>query len=301
MTVKKTLEELTLMDDYMFAAVMRNTRFLKPLLESILNIKISRIEFIETQKTEKAAYESKGVRLDLYVVDENGVIYNVEVQTTDKRNLPKRTRFYQSIIDISTLNPGNDYNKLPNTFIIFICNYDPFGQNRYIYTFENVCREAPELKFGDGSYKVVVNIKGTKGEISDELKEVIMYFDLEKITGDFSRDLDDAVKSVKNNEASRLEYLSRFYRDSEMRAEARSEGLEEGRKEGRMEGRKEGRMEGRMEGRKEGRKEGEITQTVKLYRTLLKADDDQIRNVIMKDFNLTEDEANAYLLQPVTA
>lgn len=272
-TLKKTLDELTLMDDYMFAAVMRNKDILKRLLECILNINISRIEFLEAQKTEKTSYESKGVRLDLYVVDENGIIYNVEIQTSDKRNLPKRMRYYQSAIDISVLNPGDDYNKLRNSYIIFICNYDPFEQNRYIYTFENTCREDPELKFGDESYKIVVNTKGCKGEISEELKEVIMYLDLEKVTGGFSRELDDAVKSVKDNEANRLEYLRHYIRNNEIKAE----------------------------GREEGRKEGEITQTIKLYRSLLNADDDQIRNVIMKDFNLSVDEANAYLIQPVTA
>lgn len=271
--MKKTLDELTLMDDYMFAAVMRNKDILKRLLECILNINISRIEFLEAQKTEKTSYESKGVRLDLYVVDENGIIYNVEIQTSDKRNLPKRMRYYQSAIDISVLNPGDDYNKLRNSYIIFICNYDPFEQNRYIYTFENTCREDPELKFGDESYKIVVNTKGCKGEISEELKEVIMYLDLEKVTGGFSRELDDAVKSVKDNEANRLEYLRHYIRNNEIKAE----------------------------GREEGRKEGEITQTIKLYRSLLNADDDQIRNVIMKDFNLSVDEANAYLIQPVTA
>ncbi|MBQ4514887.1 MAG: Rpn family recombination-promoting nuclease/putative transposase [Anaerolineaceae bacterium] len=275
--MKKTLDELTLMDDYMFAAVMRNKDILKRLLQCILNINISRIEFLEAQKTEKTSYESKGVRLDLYVVDENGIIYNVEIQTSDKRNLPKRMRYYQSAIDISVLNPGDDYNKLRNSYIIFICNYDPFEQNRYIYTFENTCREDPELKFGDEAYKIVVNTKGCKGEISEELKEVIMYLDLEKVTGGFSRELDDAVKSVKDNEANRLEYLRHYIRDNEIKAE------------------------GREEGREEGRKEGEITQTIKLYRSLLNADDDQIRNVIMKDFNLSVDEANAYLIQPVTA
>ena len=59
--------------------------------------------------------------------------------------------------------------------VIFICNYDPFGRNRYIYTFETVCREAPELSFGDDAYKIVVNTAGAEGEISDELREVILY------------------------------------------------------------------------------------------------------------------------------
>jgi len=117
----KTIDELTLMDDYMFAQVMRDTRHLKPLLQFILRVRIAKIELIEPQKTEKEGYDSKGVRLDLYVTDEQGVVYNVEVQTTSRKHLPKRMRYYQSTIDISILRPGVDYKELRKTFVIFIC------------------------------------------------------------------------------------------------------------------------------------------------------------------------------------
>ena len=137
----KPLEELTLMDDYMFGAVMRDKVNLKPLLEYILNVKIIDIDFVEPQKTEKEGYSSHGICLDLFVQDEQGRIFNVEIQTSDKRNLPKRMRYYQSVIDIEVLAPGVDYLKLRKSFVIFICNYDPFGRNRYIYTFENRCVE----------------------------------------------------------------------------------------------------------------------------------------------------------------
>ena len=175
MADRKTLDELTLMDDYMFAQVMRETRHLKPLLEYILQIKIEKIELIELQKTKKEGYESKGVRLDLYVTDDAGAVYNVEVQTSNKRSLPKRMRYYQSIIDISILTPGMEYGSLRKSFVIFICNYDEYGRDRYLYTFENICREETDLKFGDESYKVVVNTKGRRGDINAQLKEVLEY------------------------------------------------------------------------------------------------------------------------------
>lgn len=244
MAERKSFDELTLMDDYMFAVVFQDTKFLKPLLEFILKIKISKIELAEPQRTEKEGYNAKGVRLDLYVVDENGVIYNVEVQTSNKRNLPKRMRYYQSVIDISVLNTGDEYNKLRKSIVIFICNYDPFYRDRYIYTFENICREEPELRFGDETTKVVINTNGCKGEISDELKEIITYLKDEKITGEFSKALDDAVNEVKESEERRREYMILNMRDNEMRAEGKSEGLIEGRKEGLKEGRKDGLTEG---------------------------------------------------------
>ena len=122
----KPLEELTLMDDYMFGTVMRDTANLKPLLESILNITIVDIDFVEPQKTEKEGYLSHGIRMDLYVKDSHGQIFNVEVQTSDQKNLPKRMRYYQSVIDVDILSPGDDYNDLKQSYVIFICNYDPY-------------------------------------------------------------------------------------------------------------------------------------------------------------------------------
>ncbi len=263
MNKKKTLDELTLMDDYMFAAVMENTEFLRPLLEFILGVKIKKIEFTEPQKTEKKGYQSKGVRLDLYVVDENGNIYNVEVQTTNERHLPKRMRYYQSIIDISILNPGDLYNELRKSFVIFICNYDPFERGRYIYTFENICKEEPDLTFGDETTKVIVNTHGTKGEISAELKEIIMYLKDEEITGNYSQALDDAVNAVKGSEERRREYMMLNMRDNEIR--------------------------------EEGREEGKILQAIKMYRDLVHYSDEQIIETVMKEFKLTKKDAESYL------
>ena len=86
---KKTLDELTLMDDYMFAAVMENTKFLQPLLEFILGVKIAKIELTEPQKTEKKGYNAKGVRLDLYVVDENASFIMLKFRLLIKRIFPR--------------------------------------------------------------------------------------------------------------------------------------------------------------------------------------------------------------------
>ena len=238
----KPLEELTIMDDYMFGVVMCDKKNLKPLLEYILKIKIADIEFIERQKTEKEGYESHAVRLDLYVTDDCGRVFNVEVQTSDKKNLPKRMRYYQGVIDVELLSPGANYNDLGQCFVLFICNYDPFDRERYIYTFENRCVEESDLPFGDETVKVIANTRGTVGEISEELKELFLDFDKGIATGAYTRQLDDAVKSVKASEERRHEYMVMMIREMEARAEA----LEEGRAEGRQEGREEGALEERQ-------------------------------------------------------
>ena len=294
-TAFKPLEELSLMDDYMFAAVMRDEINLKPLLEYILSIKVDEIAFVEPQKTEKEGYQSHGIRLDLYVKDESGQVFNVEVQTSTQKNLPKRMRYYQSVIDINILAPGVDYNNLSKSVVIFICNFDPFEDERYIYTFENRCLEDPDLSFDDETIKVVVNTKGKKGNISQELKELIDYLNEGIVTGAYTRQLDDAVQLVKASEERRHEYMVMMIRDMEKREEGREEGLREGREEGL----KEGLKEGREEGLKEGREKGRIVGTVETMRDDGK-DNQAILSRLIGKYGLTQEEAKVYVFPDPT-
>lgn len=215
------LREQTIMNNYVFSMVMREPKRIKPLLEYILGKKIHAIKVLEAEKVLKEKYESKGVRLDLYVEDEEGIIYNVEVQTTNKRNLDKRMRYYQALLDITFFPAGADYNLLRKSYVIFICSYDPYKQSRYIYTFRSRCDQDVELLFGDNAVKVVVNTKGTVGDISPELKEAITYLDSGEVTGEYSKELDEAVQDLINNEERGQEYMMLMTYAAEQRAEGK--------------------------------------------------------------------------------
>ena len=78
---------------------------------------------------------------------------------------------------------------------------------------------------------MIVNTKGTEGEISDELKEVIRYLDDGTVSGNYSRELNAAVNAVKTNEDRRLEYMTMMIHDMEMKEEGRAEGRVEGKKD----------------------------------------------------------------------
>ena len=104
--MEKTFEELQLKDDFMFGVVMRNPDLCKPFLERVLGVKITRIEYPESQKTIDLSADAKSVRLDIYVEDETDTVYCVEMQTTENRNLPKRTRYYQGMIRLTCLARG---------------------------------------------------------------------------------------------------------------------------------------------------------------------------------------------------
>ncbi len=212
---KRSIEDLTIADDFMFGAVMSDPKLCKPLLEYILNIKIKSIEYPELQKVIDKRYDSKGIRLDVYVEDDKNTVYNIEIQTTSSKNLPKRMRYYQGLIDLHTIDKGEDYLKLKKSFVIFICTYDPFGEGRYIYTFRNRCDENTDMTLNDDTAKIVVNSTGTRGEINDELKAALDYIAGRAPTMPYSKDLDKAVGKVKNDEKWRERFMKLSLRDRE--------------------------------------------------------------------------------------
>ena len=129
MTEKYTitpLSELPLHNDFMFGQVMRSEEICKLFLEELLGLDIQRIEFIDRQKDLTDSYEYHGIRLDVYLKDEKGTVFNVEIQADCRHDLPKRVRFYQSGIDRSELPKGADYVVLSESYIIFVCDFDYF-------------------------------------------------------------------------------------------------------------------------------------------------------------------------------
>ena len=134
------------------------------------------------------------------------------------------------------LKPGADYNNLAKSYVIFICNFDLFNQERCIYTFENRCLDNLELPLGDETSKIFINTKGQISGVSRKLRELINYLDHEEISGQYSKQLDDAVKHIKASEERRRDYVVTMIKEMELREEGREEGIKEGREEGREEG-----------------------------------------------------------------
>lgn len=204
----KDFDELTITDDFMFGAVMSDPKRCKPLLEYILNIRIARIGYAEKQKVIDLEYRAKGVRLDLHIIDDKGVVYNVEIQTCSYNNLPKRIRYYHDVLDLNLLKKSADYEALPKCYVIFICTFDFFEKNRYMYTFRRQCQEDSSIFLGDEAVSVVLNTQGTVGDINEELKDALHYMAGQTPTGRFASDLDKAVKEIKENNEWRADYMT---------------------------------------------------------------------------------------------
>lgn len=216
----KTYDELTFTDDFIFCKVLEESPELcRELLEIILEKKISKV-VVNKQKSVDIMPDAKSVRFDVYV-EENGknVIYDIEMQTSVQKDIGKRSRYYQGMIDMNLINKGAKYAELKQSYIIFICTFDPFGQNRCIYTFENRCTQDSNLKLGDETIKVFINPYGDQifSKLSKEMQNILEYLTHKTVEGDFVKRLDKAVKSAKTSKEWRTEYMTLMMRDQENR------------------------------------------------------------------------------------
>ncbi len=226
--MEKAFEELQIKDDFMFSIVMRNPKFCKPFLERVLGIKISRIEYPKSQETIDLSADAKSVRLDIYVEDGNNTVYNIEMQTAGNRNIPKRARYYQGMIDLNLLEKGDNYKELKRSYIIFVCTFDLFGEGRHIYTFENRCIQNPDLILGDNTTKMILNTKGILDDVTPEMKRLLNFIDGKEPEDDFTKELDEAVRSVRNNEKWRLDYMTLQMHYQEKYEQGMQQGMQQG-------------------------------------------------------------------------
>ena len=123
--MKKRLQDLTIKDAFMFAAVMSDEEQCRHLLELVLNTKILTIHVV-TEKSITYHPEYHGVRLDV-MAEEEGTRrrFNVEMQVKTEIALAKRSRYYHAQMDMDALLTGETYDQLPDTYVIFICDFAP--------------------------------------------------------------------------------------------------------------------------------------------------------------------------------
>ena len=155
---RKTLQELTFKDNFMFAAVMLDEENAKGVVERALGIQIDHVE-ISYEKSIVYNPEYKGIRLDVYLKDDKNRHFNVEMQVANTE-IFKRSRYYHSQIDMELLSTGIDYEQLPESYVIFICDFDPIGLGKYKYTRRQIIEEDLTYNYDDGSYTVFLSAVG---------------------------------------------------------------------------------------------------------------------------------------------
>lgn len=239
------LSDLNLTDRFLFDEVMDDPQAHQDALSIIFGHPVPLLAQNETEKELRVSPAVRSVRMDVFSMDEEKSIYNTEMQKKKQSDLAKRSRYYQSMIDTSLLEPGiPDYNVLNKSYIIIITPFDLFGYNLYCYTFRACCMERPDCTLNDGATRIFLNTRGTNdSEVSKELADFLHY--LEHTTeqaamgsgSDRIRRIHDRVRKVKSSEESGVKYMQAWEEKYYERQEGREEGLKEGLKKGMEKGR----------------------------------------------------------------
>ena len=266
---RKPFQELTFTDDFMFRQVLIGDPDLcRRLIELLLDVEIDYIVYKDDDHSIGFNSDAKGVRVDVYLKDDAGTVFDLEMQNRDEKDLPKRSRYYQGIIDRDNLLSGRDYEELPDSYIVFICRFDPFGKERHKYEFREICVGDQALELGDGTSKVFINAMGRREEASPDMRAFLDYLCGEKASSEITRDIDKGVAKVKRSGSIEEEYMyvARPLRDAY--------------------------KEGQTEGRKEGRKEGRENEIVRMY-----IDGDISEDVALKRLDWSKDKLDKTVIR----
>ena len=218
LALREKWRTLTITDNFLFEKVMRNKRICKRLIEKILGMTIADISFPESEKVIDMRRDSKGVRLDVYVTDMDGNIYDIEMQCTNEgpEALGGRTRYYQSMIDADTFSKGSDYRNLRTTYIIFICTFDFLGHGEPLYECKTCWTKKSRDIIQDKSTKIFLNSTvGTADATPDQYPEVdkdlfylLQYIHTHVIHGDFVKEIDEELTNIKFSETQEVAYMT---------------------------------------------------------------------------------------------
>jgi predicted transposase/invertase (TIGR01784 family) len=199
---RRTLQELTIKDNFLFAAVMMEPGNFKDVLECALGFPIEHVE-VSYEKSIVYHPEYKGIRLDVFAQDADHSHYNVEMQVV-KREIFKRSRYYHSQIDMECMLTGMDYEELPDCYVIFICDFDPVGLKKYRYTKRQTFYEDESYAYEDGEHTIYLSTKGkNNSEVSEQLVKFLHFVgaNLAESTDDFEdalvKRLQDSVARIK--------------------------------------------------------------------------------------------------------
>ena len=241
-------------NDFVFAMVMRDPEICKGIVKLLLpneeigEVKIATADnFLSDQAKEPEVVpqasldfgkDMRGVRFDAYVKTANEWI-DIEMQTTNKHDIEKRSRYYQVFMDTDCLEKGGKFKNLKTTYVVFICTFDYFSLDEPMYVVESYIRKN-NLHFDDGTSKILLNTKCSPDKVPEKLRAFYAYInDPTKVGSKLIEGIDERVKEYNTKE-----WREKFVTLEYMIAEAKEEGLEQGRTEGIEQGRTEGLAEG---------------------------------------------------------
>ena len=211
--------DIPLENDAMFSTVMQYEDACRGLIETIFEgRRVRRLHYKDLPPTSQKSIifdpANKSIRLDVFFED-GDTVYDIEMQKVDTGNLPLRARMYSSMMDANMLDKGLEYERLKDSYVIFICMFDLFERGRTKYTFRSMCEEDGGLPLGDGRCIMFLNTKGSIGELGADMDAFFGYLNggVESIgTGkdsgsEFVEMVDNYVLDINGDEDWRQGYM----------------------------------------------------------------------------------------------
>ena len=231
--LQKKWESLTFTDNFIFSHVMHDENICRQVVELILGVRIGKIHYLSAQDEHKTDPDSMRIIMDVFLRDEDKII-NVEMQTGHKKELPRRSRYYQSVADVSTTPSSSLYPNLPDSILIFICTFDPFDKNFPRYTFQYTCQETDhQLKLEDGSLRIFLNTATEElDNLDQKLQAFYHYIQKGEVESELTQNISRKITTLKNDSIVRRFYMTWSITMADMRHEGFEEGLEQGREQG---------------------------------------------------------------------
>ena len=200
-------EKLPLSNDFMFCRVMSNLDVCREFIERLLHIKIERLAQPESQKAVNISADTRGVRFDVYVKDSSRV-FDLEMQVANQGDLPFRARYYQGALDMDMLELGEPVTNLKESYIVFLCLFDPFKQRLPVYTVQKIFAEKQEVSYTDGTNTVFFNCRAYKDAGNEQVQNILSYLVNGTAKDGFTAQLERHVETARQNEIWRKEFMT---------------------------------------------------------------------------------------------
>ena len=271
----KKLQDLNLMDRFLFSELIENAEAYKLILEIILEREINFKGEPVAENEKRKELLGKIARLDVCAIGDDDRVYNAEVQKENENNMHKRMRYYGALMTSKLLPEGTiDYNKLSDLCMIVIAGFDMGGEGKYRYTVRRMYEGYPDKEVYDGEVILYLNTKGkdTAG-VSNELIAMLEYFeettDDKALSSGYERiiRLNEIVSSIKANDEIGVKYMNAY--------EERMHDIQEAREQGE----KTGEERGRTEGLEAGIAQGEASKALEMAKAM-KVDNEPVEKIV---------------------
>ncbi|WP_165062386.1 Rpn family recombination-promoting nuclease/putative transposase [Adlercreutzia sp. ZJ154] len=253
---------VSITNQFMFNRVMIQKDICKDFLECVLGKQIDDLIYKNAEQAIEPRLDFKSVRLDLFAKTKHEV-FDIELQIQQRADIARRYRYYQASIDTTSLDKGADYDKLPTSYIIFVCNHDPFKAGLPIYEIEPICRQDTSLDIDSGIHWIALNCKDYAKTKDKHLLSFMEYVSTGKI--DKQDKLVTSIACAVDRANKDREWVNKVFSVSTIGEDwerevriARRAALKEGEERGLERGLERGILQGRVEGLQQGRAEAEM-------------------------------------------